>query len=308
VGRLGEEDAVNVKKFVLTLGLLVLVIAGGVVIYLDSIAKTGIETGAGYALGVPTSVKSVHLGVASGNFEVRGLRVKNPPGFRAKEFFSLDRLRLELPVSRLLEDTVSIPLLELDGIDVSIEKGKKGANYTAILANLQKLQSSAPAASGGSTEESGPSTNLIIKQLLIKNIVAHLDIASLPGDSGKMDVTVPEISLHDISSKDGGGVAISQVTSIVTRAVLQAIAKKGIGLPAGLLGDLQGGLAGLGRLDLETSGGALAEQGGKLIGTVGERLKAGGKALPGNAAEAGKQLKGKLLDGLFGRKGADTAP
>ncbi len=296
------------KKFVLIFILLVLALVAGAVMYLDTIAKTGIESGASYALGVPTSVKSVHLGVSSGNFELRGLKVDNPGGFAAKNFFSLDRLRLELPVSHIFEDTITVPLLELDGIDVSIEKGKRGANYEAILANLHKLQSAGSAGADKPATAPESSTNLIIKHLLIKNVVAHLDIASLPGDSGKMDVTVPEISLHDISSKDGGGVAISQLTSIVTRAVLQAVMKKGIGLPADLLGDLRGGLAGLGNLDLKASGTALAGEGGKLLGTVGEQLKTGGGSLSKNAEDAGKQLKGKLLQGLFGAKDSGTKP
>ncbi len=285
------------KKFLIVSLLLVLGVIAGAVFYIDTIAKTGIERGATYALGVPTSVDTISLGVSSGVFRLEGLNVENPPGFAAKNFFSLDRLTLELPLSRMLEDTITVPLLELDGVYLSIEKGEGGANYDAILQNLQKLQSDTVDASAATDTSDASTKNLIIKRLLIRNVVAHLDVASLPGDSDTIDVTIPEISLHDISSKDGGGVAISQLTSIVTHAVLQAVAKRGIGLPADLLGDLRGGLAGLDKLDL-----------GAASALTGERGKAIGGALKENVAEAGRKLKGDLLKGLFGGKKAAGEP
>ena len=69
------------RRLVKILGLVLLVlIALGVVLWLtiDSIAKTGIERGGTYALGVPTTVDSVSLSLLGGEMRINGPRSPTP--------------------------------------------------------------------------------------------------------------------------------------------------------------------------------------------------------------------------------------
>ncbi len=287
-------------KFFGALLLLMVAAVAAVWFYFDTIAKTGIERGTSYATGVPTAVDSVSLGLLSGKFGVSGLKVGNPSGYAAPHFFALRKVRVEMPVNldTLSRDTIRVPLIEFDGIDLYVEKGKSGANYDAILKNLQRLGASSKSADTGAAPAS---KNLIIEQLVIKDIAAHLNVTTLPGESGKFDVNIPEIRLSNISSKDGGGVVISELTSIVTNAVLRAVMENGIGLPTELIGDLRGELARLGKIDFMSSG-ALTGRGGKVVGEFAESLRSGDGAIGDKAKEVGEKLKGDFLGNLLGGK------
>jgi hypothetical protein len=81
----------------------------------------------------------------SGEFGLGGLAVANPPGFARPDFFALRSARLELPLSRLLEQRVTIPVVELEGIALDLERNAKGTNYGPILA-ASRGRSPAPSA------------------------------------------------------------------------------------------------------------------------------------------------------------------
>ena len=74
-----------------------LVIAG--FIYIDTVAKAAIETGATFALGVDTTVEEVAIGIFSGTSEIAGLKVANPENYTTA--YSRDRtLRRNFPHRR----------------------------------------------------------------------------------------------------------------------------------------------------------------------------------------------------------------
>jgi len=112
-----------IVKLLAVVVVLVLCALGAAAYYLDGIARTAIERGAEYALGVPTSVDKVSIGLTTGSFKVGGLTVANPAGFDRPRFLRLGAARLELPPKRLIDDTVRVALVELNDIQVDIEKG-----------------------------------------------------------------------------------------------------------------------------------------------------------------------------------------
>ena len=79
-------------KIVVVLVLLLVIGVLTTFFFIDRIAKAGVEKGATYALGVPTTLKSADVGVFAGTFAMSGLNVANPEGFDKEPHF----LKLEV--------------------------------------------------------------------------------------------------------------------------------------------------------------------------------------------------------------------
>jgi hypothetical protein len=268
--------------------------------FVNSAAKKGIETGASYALGVPTTLQSASVGILSGKLGLSGLRVANPAGFKADRFFSLGDGRVAVTLSSLTQDTITVPEITLDTIDVNLERSASGANYKVIMDNLSKLGGKGgqpkPAPSGEKEKR------FIINELTIRKVTVKADVLGGAGALGQVlgkaaePVIVPinEIKLKNVGKTGAGvggsGVTLTELASIIVQAVLSATTENGGGLlPADMLSDLKGGLANLD--GLKNMG---LEVGGKLQGVTSqaEEIK---KTLENKATDAQKQID-KLKD------------
>ena len=90
-------------KWIRRLFLVVLLFAGLLVagmFFADSLAEAGIEAAGAQALGVKTAVEACDVGVLSGTFAMRGLRVANPEGFGDAAFLASQAHPLRCPGGR----------------------------------------------------------------------------------------------------------------------------------------------------------------------------------------------------------------
>ena len=240
----------------IALSLLGLAVAGIVVVFilLDTIVGKGIEAGCTKALGVEVSVGLVRVGLLTGNFSIRRLRIANPPGFEADHFFTLDRLHFEVPPELLREETIVVKLLELDGVDVSLETVEKKANYDVILGNLDRFSktgSADPSAKKPAGEDEEGGKGLVINEAVIRDIAARIDLGKIKGGSDRVAVEIPEIRLRPNSKTGSAEVSVAEVTQVVVTAVLVGIAKKA---PAALAKNLLAGAGGLENITMEIPG------------------------------------------------------
>ncbi len=272
----------------IVLSLLALIVAVGVAafLYLDVIVGKAIETGCTKALGVETRVGWVRVGLVTGNFSLGNLRIANPPGFETDHFISFDKIHFKIPPKSFREDTIVMPLLELDGVSVALETvgGKK--NYEVILDNLKRFSESGSAGSAAeepAAEDEAGGKGFKLQEGVIREIVATIDLGKVSGGADRVVVEIPEIRLHPSKSSGSAEVSIAEVTQVIVTAVLTGIAKKA---PASLAKGLYKGLGGLGTARLELPG-LLTEAG---IGASG-----GAKKIGESASDA---IKG--IGGLFG--------
>lgn len=264
-------------RILLVLVLVVVVVGAGVLFYLDRIIGASIERGASYALGVDTELRSVRLGLLSGEFSLSGLTVANPPGFEMPHFFRLERGDVGLRLSELTGDPIIVRELGLNGVKLSLERSKGRTNYGVILDNLSRLRAGAEV----SEPEDGEGAGFVIRQLIIRDVTAHARLSALGEKLTEFDVHVPEIRLSDIGAGTAGGVPMAELVGLVTRAMLQAVAQRRGDLPADLTQQLRGSLARLGSVRIEVPG-SVSETKGRLGRGVQEKLE----------SEAGKLLKG----------------
>jgi hypothetical protein len=276
---------------------LLVVILVAFYIYIDVIAGATIEKGATYALGVDTKVGFVRIGLLTGSFRIGSLEIDNPPGFEEKHLLRLGDGRLDVTIDSLQQEVVEIPVFALEGIDVDLEKAKGKTNFGVILANLERFESSgskpAPAESG----EAGSAKRFIVREVLIRDVSAHVEHTEGIGDLGAIDVAVPEIRLKNIGAHNARGVAMSELTNIIMKAIFEAIAVHGANLPGVLAGDLRAGLGGLTNVPIQVVGSATEAVTGKLPGPAGDAARQLGGDVEKKALES--------LGGLFGGKKDD---
>ena len=265
-------------------------------VYIDAIAGAAIEKGSTYALGVDTKVGFVRIGLLTGSFHIGSLKIRNPPGFESKYLLELGDGRMQVSIDSLQKEVVEVPLFALEDIEVALERAKGKTNYGVILANLKRFESSgskpAPAKSG----EAGPGKRLIVRELVIRDISAHVANSAGLDTLGGIDVKVPEIRLTNIGADNARGVAMSELTNIIVKAIFEGIAKYGTNLPAVLAGDLRTNLGGLAKVPFQVVGGTTEALTQGLPQPVGEAARQLG-------GETGKALEG--LGGLLGGKKSD---
>ena len=297
----------KVLKVVLILVVLGILVVGGAVMYglsqLDRVAKTLIEKGATHVLDVPTTLQSADVQLAQSAFEMDGLRVANPPGFKTAHFLTLGAGGVTLDPKSVQTKRIELPTLTLTDIDVNLEKAGGKANYQQILDNMNRFEKAGGAKPSGS---SGSEYTFVIRRLEIKNISAHANLIPLAGDAAKVDVIVPEIVLTDVGS-GGKPLDMAQLVNLITKTVLASIISVGGStLPTEILDGLEegvGSLASLGDIGaqiLDSRGQSIGDLKGSIdtlqgkIQNATEGLKDGADKLQKEADKIGEGIKDLL--------------
>ncbi|KAA0216459.1 MAG: hypothetical protein DYG94_04740 [Leptolyngbya sp. PLA3] len=221
--------------------ILLIVVVVGAMVFIDSIARKGVEQGATYALAVPTSLDSADVGVLSGTFDMSGLNVSNPEGFDKTHFLHLGTGGVEVSLGSLRDDLVTLPRLELKDIDINVQQEGATSNVKAILENLKRFESGEKP----KTEPAADGKRFIVNELRIENVKVNVKASALGAGMGTT-INVPQIVMKDIGSDTGKGVLLGELANIVVKALVTAIRQAGADiLPGDLLNQFDAGLADL---------------------------------------------------------------
>ena len=135
--------------------LIILVVIGFVALFafgmsqLDAIVKAAIERGGTYATQTTTTVETVDLGVFDGTFAMTGLEIDNPTGFTSEHFLKLGDTSVQIDPQSIAQDTIIIPAVAFNNIDVILDKGNDPSNYNTILNSLKRFESKDSASASG---------------------------------------------------------------------------------------------------------------------------------------------------------------
>ena len=275
---------------------LVLLAALALFMYIDHVAKAGIERGATYALGVQTTVGGADVGVFSGKFGMSGLNVSNPQGFETPHFLLLNDGQVAVSLATLRQDTVEMPTLHLTGLDMNLEKKEGKSNYDVILDNLKRLESGEKP-----KDKTGKGKDFVIREILIRDVNVQVDVLPLGGELSRVKVPIDEIRLTDVGTGEQNGLKFTELADVILKAVFAAIIENGPDLPGEVLGELENGLASLRSLsDMGIDAATVIDgQVQELAGTIGKTAEELGKGLEG--AAGGLEDLGKQADeGLKG--------
>lgn len=224
---------------VVMVGLAAAVMVG--VLAVDGFARSAMEENLTRAFGTETTVGSVDVGILSGDVTAEGIEVANTEGFDAPRFAALSRLRAETGFTDLLGDTVTVRRVEMEGLELHLERRGTSANFVPVLASVRELRE---------TRRPG-AKRYRIDELIVRSTVARVRLGT---GGGEETVEVPEIRLEDVGAEEGGA-ALGQVAGAVLEAVLRGVLARSGGLPGAVSGLLRGEIEGLGdlpgRLDLQ---------------------------------------------------------
>lgn len=161
----------------------------GLALMRDRLMAAAIELAGSEATGVETTVESLSTGILGGRVELAGLRLANPTGFSEASFLRLGGIDLAVPLATLADDPIRIEKVEIDGLELRIERAGKDLNYEPIRRRLEALQAQGGAPGeqpvGGSTTSSeqpvadGPAPaprDIHVARVRIANWALHVDV------------------------------------------------------------------------------------------------------------------------------------
>jgi hypothetical protein len=274
-------------KIVAVLVILVIAAVVAVVFYINTIAKSAIERGATAALGVKTTLASADVGILKGQLTLSDLIVANPKGFEGKDFLELGTGFLEVSLGSLTRDTVQVPLLTLNTLNLDLEKKGGQANYTVIIDNLKTRES------GAAKGPAEPGKQFIIRELVITDLDVEANVLGVGGELDHVRVPIKKIRLTNVGQ---GGVDSSQLTGVIMQAIMAAVIANGADFPTDLVHDLGGSMQGLTSLaDMGIEGSF--DVGGTMEDLAGSAIDEATKDLGKGANEAIKKGLGGLLGG-----------
>ena len=185
---------------------------------LDFALRSAIETYGSQILGVDVRVESVSIDLGEGSVELHGLFVGNPAGFKTRQAFEFDRVRVKLDTASVYADPIVIEEVVIDGPHVTYEPGLRGGNLAALLRNVS---GSADAQQAGAAGEAGSGPKLVIAELRFTNGHVHL-VDPLRGR--EIEVDLPDLRLENIGRKSGGAGA-AQVVEQLLGAVVKSTSR-----------------------------------------------------------------------------------
>lgn len=275
-------------------GFLLIALVIGIGLYsIDKLARVGIEKGATFALGVPTTLADFKLGILAGTVGLQEFHVANPEGFTDDNFMKLSTGNLAVSLPTLRSERIVVPEFKLTSVNLNLERRMSGSNYQKIIDNLDRLKS--PKSSEDKKPEGqSEGKHFVISKLIIEDIEVKVNTIPLGGNLTTIPVKIPKIELHDIGSDTDNGVAMAELTGIIMKAILESVVLHAGGLlPPEIAGELRNGLnslAALGDVPIKLIGDVTTLVGGEVVkvGEVGADML---KSLHAGTVEAGENLK-----------------
>lgn len=258
------------------LGVAALAVVGValLVLLIDPIAKTAVEKGGTYAMGVDTKVDTMSIGLTSGDVKMVGLQVANPEGFKSDCLMKSGTFAVGVRPGSLFGQTVEVREFTLDGLDVNIELAGLVANVTKIMDNLKRLSSKDQSAQKPA-EQPSEGKKVSVNTITIKNVTAHFILSGAP-----VTVKVPLIEMKNVTSDNAKGVAMHELVARVVPAILASIFENAKGVvDTKFLGDMNGQLKGV----ADALGGQVGNLMGQTNKQLGEGLNNVLKAAPADA-------------------------
>ncbi len=268
-----------VKKTLAIAGIaLVVLVAAVVVAFLtfgENAIRKAVEAAASKTLGVPVTIKEVHLSILQGKVGINGLMVKNPQGYANENLLELGEGRVNVKIGSLLSDTIEIDEIKLDGTKLTMEQKGLTNNLKEILDRLPKDEKAEPAAAE-------PGKNLLVKKLQITNTTVKVKLLPVPGKADTIPMNIDTIEMTDLGSDKK--LSIGKLVAKILGAMATGIAKQGVGqLPDDMVKGVSSALGKTAEI-----GKAAAEEGQKVLektGEAGKDLVEGVKGLLGGKKE-----------------------
>ena len=212
--------AKNIRRSIVILVIAVVVIAGAVlVLNLDRIVKTGVDTYGPKMTGVTVTVDAVHIGLLTASANIKDLVVGNPQGYQAPQAISIGAISAGIDPTTVFSPKIRIRFIKIEAPEITFEGGLGGNNLAAILNNVNGSEASGGPTVTNAVGQPKPAKKYEVDDLLISGAKVNGTIRLFGGKEISIpDLSVPEIHLTDLG-QGTGGITMTDLT----RRILQAI-------------------------------------------------------------------------------------
>lgn len=232
------------KKFLVKLGLILLVLLVGLFLARNFIARQSVQIGVKTMTGFPLEIDRVNLGVLGGTLSVENLKLMNPPEFKGSLFVDLPLFQVDYETLSLFSGTPHIRKVVVNVKEVVLVKNEHGVSNATVFQN----KVSPPTEAKPTTEPAPPASKQAYRVDLVRvhiGTVVIKDYSKGPTPSVKTMKLNQEVVVKDLTEN-------TSITALVMRTMLGPI----------------GSVAG----DLVTDVGSTAKQAGETLQKTGKGL------------------------------------
>ncbi|MEQ8321112.1 MAG: AsmA family protein [Rhodospirillales bacterium] len=182
---------------------------------IDALIKDTIESTASKAFKVPVSVAEATISLKSGDGQIIGLRIENPPGFTAPDAMHLPLIEIKADTNRIADKAITLQKMVIDQPKIILEI-KDGR------ANLIRLRDSTKAwlnRSENDDEEAATGQRLIIDEVILQNgtMIFRADFL----DGSETEIPLPDSRVRNIGN-DADGALPAEIVAEITNLVIVA--------------------------------------------------------------------------------------
>lgn len=185
-----------------------LVVVSGIA---DRRAAAAVTESAGAALGVPASLERASVGIVTASIGLTDLRLSNPEGFEASEIILVREAAGRARLSTVFSEVVEIRRFEIRDAEMWLERRDGTGNYEAIVGHYLRE----------GRHVGDPDRRYVIEELVVEDMVVHLDLVPEMGDEARLSVPIEGIRLRDVGEADAG-LMLQEVIGVVAQALFDA--------------------------------------------------------------------------------------
>jgi hypothetical protein len=217
-----KTKKVVLNYVVLPIVILLVILVAAFFLVGAGLIKSSVEKAASSALGVPVTIKSIDLSILRGHVTIRGLVVKNPPGYANATLLELGEATVNLDIGSLMSNTVKIQLIKPDGMKLTIEQKGLSNNLKEVLDKMPKAEKKAEPKPGKEGK------NLLINHLEITNTNVMVKLLPIPGKSDTVSLKLDPIIMENLGSDKK--LSIGALVAKVFQAIATGVARQGAGV------------------------------------------------------------------------------
>lgn len=146
------------KKFLLTVLILVVLLAVSLVLFKNQIAKAAVEMGSKIVLGLDLKMQGLDVGFPDTFIKVDGLKVYNPKGFKDPILMDMTEFYVDYDLPSIMKGKIYLPELRIFLKEFGVVRNENGALNINSIKAVQKQQQSTAAqqAPAGTAKPSEP--------------------------------------------------------------------------------------------------------------------------------------------------------
>ncbi|HEX5337853.1 MAG TPA: hypothetical protein VFW53_05395 [Gallionella sp.] len=168
------------------------------------LAKLAIEEFGPRMTQTDVKVKKIVISASDGRGSLSGLLIGNPKGFKTDYALKADTIGIEIEPASIAKDVIVIHNILIDAPSIIYEKGDNLSNFDAIQRNVEQFAKTSQEADKNADKSGGK--KMIIDTFIIRNAKVNYN--------GLLDLSLPDIELHNIGKKTGGATS-AQVTKTI---------------------------------------------------------------------------------------------